>query len=87
MVAAHPTRRQHLKKVIEYFLRDLVNAAGDIDPLNHLLPCFVGGYWFSIPSGDLIEEILVKDGKFAVIRPRLTIEKQLAWETIPGWLT
>lgn len=37
-------------------------------------------------SRALVPEILVSGGKFAIIRPRLTIEQQLAWENIPNWL-
>lgn len=37
-------------------------------------------------SRALIPEILVEGRNFALIRPRLTIEQQLAWETMPDWL-
>jgi diaminopimelate decarboxylase len=37
-------------------------------------------------SRSLIPEILISGEKSAAIRPRLTIEQQLAWENIPNWL-
>ncbi len=37
-------------------------------------------------SRALIPEILVSGKNFALIRPRLTIEQQMAWETVPDWL-
>src|SRR5262249_92785 len=37
-------------------------------------------------SRALCPEVLVSREKTALIRPRLTIEQQLAWENIPDWL-
>lgn len=37
-------------------------------------------------SRNLIAEVLIDNEKFSLIRPALTIEKQIAWEYIPEWL-
>lgn len=37
-------------------------------------------------SRSLVPEILVSGDKYGIIRPALTIEKQLAWEYIPEWV-
>jgi diaminopimelate decarboxylase len=56
-----------------------------------LITIFCAGAYGAVMAGTynsraLIAEVLVKDDKFSTIRTPLTIEKQLAWETIPGWL-
>ncbi|MER2604437.1 MAG: diaminopimelate decarboxylase [Siculibacillus sp.] len=33
----------------------------------------------------LVPEVLVDDGRFAVVRRRVTIEEQLGWESLPAW--
>ena len=33
----------------------------------------------------LVPEVLVKDGKYAQVRRRISIEEQLGWETSPDW--
>ncbi len=33
----------------------------------------------------LVPEVLVEDGRFAVVRRRVSVEEQLGWETLPAW--
>ena len=38
-------------------------------------------------SRELVPEVLVNGGDFAVIRERITVDDMLARETLPDWLT
>jgi diaminopimelate decarboxylase len=34
----------------------------------------------------LVPEVLVSGGRFAITRPRLSVEEMIAWERMPDWL-
>jgi diaminopimelate decarboxylase len=36
---------------------------------------------------DLVPEVLVDAGRFAVVRRRVSLEEQLGWEAMPAWVT
>jgi diaminopimelate decarboxylase len=60
-----------------------------LEPNDFIAILCAGAYSASMSSTynsrALCEEIMVYGQKSAVIRPRLTIEQQLAWENVPAW--
>lgn len=59
-------------------------AAGDL-----VLMATAGAYGATMAgtynARDLVPEVLVDDGRFAVVRRRIPIEEQLGWESLPNW--
>jgi diaminopimelate decarboxylase len=95
-----PVVRPNKVKFDSYDVVGPVCETGDYFAHNRRLPALeaddfiailcAGAYSASMSSTynsrALCQEIMVYGQKSAVIRPRLTIEKQLAWENVPSWL-
>src|SRR6202163_1720064 len=65
--------------------RDMVTPApGD------LLAVMTAGAYGAVQAGTyntrpLVPEVMVKDGRFAVVRPRIEIAELIGWDRIPDW--